>query len=175
MDDSWIAQLLGTDSGARVDEELAAMLAAATGPVDWSTAASGDAELLWEQLRKWVEWFRREFAYDHRVVPPCWYLHPALVSVLSALRDHWACAYDPVNTPVGASEWHRVLIQLEPRLRDWASRTGCTAGAHRPDVLATYPDDTATWKAHVSSDIAAHKAREATGGDDAEPAAGANR
>ncbi len=121
---------------------------------------SSDARQRWHELREWVDWFRAEFAFDHRVVPPCWYRHRALVSVLSALRDHWLAAYDPLNTPIGASDWHRALWQMEQRLREWASRTGCTTGEHRRDVLAEYPDDAEIWEAHVASDIAARAQRE---------------
>jgi hypothetical protein len=148
------------DGADVVDARLEALLAAASGPVNWRSVVSGDAGGRWSELRDWVDWFRLEFAFDHRVVPPCWYRHRALVSVLSALRDHWVSAYDPLNTPVGASDWHRALMHLEVRLREWASRTGCTVGAHRPDVLAQYPDDTETWKAHVAADVAARAEHE---------------
>ena len=149
------------DAAALVDERLEALLAAATGPVNWREVGSDEARERWVALRGWVEWFRLEFGFDHRVVPPCWYRHPALVSVLSALRDHWVCAYDPLNTPIGAADWHRSLMQLEVRLRDWASRTGCTVSEHRPDVAAVYPDDTQAWEAHVDEDVAARAARAA--------------
>jgi hypothetical protein len=100
-----------------------------------------------------VNWFRLEFSYDHRVVPPCWYQHRALVSVLAALHDHWSAAYDSLNGAGGASEWHRALITLEARLRDWAARTGCTADTHRADLIAAYPDDSAAWRRHVLIDV----------------------
>ncbi len=142
------------------DARLQAMLAAAAGPVDWRGVSSADAKAAWAALRAWVEWFRREFVFDHRVVPPCWYRHSALVSVLAALHDHWRSAYDSLNTPAASSDWHRSLLQLEQRLRDWASRTGCTVGTHRPDVVAEYPDDSAEWAAHVAADVAARAQRE---------------
>jgi hypothetical protein len=141
-----------------VDARLNELLAAATGPVNWRTLAPDDAAAAWVALRDWVDWFRIEYGYDHRIVPPCWYRHPAMVSLLSALRDHWTCAYDPLNTPTGASEWHRVLQQLEPRLREWAARTGCSTGSHRPDLHPDYPDDADDWQQHVAADIAARTA-----------------
>ena len=138
-----------------MDARLEALLAAATGPVNWRDLPAEQAETKWTALREWVVWFRREFAFDHRVVAPCWYLHPALVSVLSALRDHWVCCYDPLNSPAGAADWHRSFAQLEPRLREWAARTGCTLGAHRAEVVAEYPNDTAAWQEHVAGDVEA--------------------
>jgi hypothetical protein len=145
---------------ALVDGDLEAVLTAASGPVSWYSVKSTEARQQWSALREWVEWFRLRFAFDHRVVPPCWYRHPALVEVLSALRDHWVCAYGPLNPALGASDWHRALIQLEPRLRDWAARTGCSAGVHRPDVLAGYPDDADAWEQHITADAAARARRE---------------
>ncbi len=163
MDDNWTgAASESPDSGLTPIEgtELEALLAATSGPVSWRGLSSVEAKAAWARLRDWVEWFRQEFGFDHRVVPPCWYRHSALVSVLSALHDHWRSAYEPLATSAASSEWHRGLLPLEQRLRDWASRTGCTVGAHRPDVVAVYPDDKAEWAAHVAADVQARAQRE---------------
>jgi hypothetical protein len=148
---------------ALVDGYVEPMLTAACGPLSWSSVKSTEARQQWSALREWVEWLRLTFAFDHRVVPPCWYRHPALVEVLSALRDHWVCAYAPLNPALGASDWHRALIQLEQRLRDWAARTGCTTSVHRADVLAEYPDDADAWERHIIADVAARARRERFG------------
>jgi hypothetical protein len=103
-------------------------------------------------LREWVEWFKDLYALDHRVVPPCWYLHGALADLLTALRDHHEYAFGELQPANAATEWHRVFRDLEPRLRDWASRTGCTRDQHRPDVSGDWPDDAAAWKRHVDAD-----------------------
>lgn len=157
MDDGWAdaSGYLDDDAAALVDARLEAVLGVSTGPVNWRSLRSGETKAAWAALRGWVVWFRHEFAFDHRVVPPCWYRHSALVSVLSALFDGWRCAYDPLNTPGGASDWHETLIQLETRLRDWASRTGCTVGVHRADVFPVCPNDDEQWAAHVAGDVAA--------------------
>ena len=54
---------------------------------------------------------------------------------------------------------------LEQRLRDWASRTGCTTAEHRTDVVPSYPDDTDQWREHVAADTAAREQHEAAEGD----------
>lgn len=148
------------DSRAAVDAQLEAMLRATSGALNWHAVRSVDAGKQWQALRDWVMWFRLEFGFDHRVVPPCWYRHAALVSVLSALRDHWLYAYDPMNTAVAACDWHRALIVVEQRLRDWAARTGCTTSMHRADTVAAYPDDAIDWAAHVQADVEAREWRE---------------
>lgn len=159
------------DAAAAVDARLEAMLGAASGPLNWRAVNAEDARACWRALREWVDWFRAEFGFDHRVVPPCWYRHSATVNLLSAIRDHWLFAYDPMNTALAASDWHRALIVLEQRLRDWAARTGCTAAAHRPDMLADYPDDTPEWEQHLAADITARQARQhgKRGSEDKEP------
>jgi hypothetical protein len=161
VESDWPAWPSGDDR--EVDGHLDAIFAPASGPLSWNSVKSNEARPHWSALREWVEWFRYTFALDHRVVPPCWYRHPALVEVLSALRDHRVCAYGPTNPALGASDWHRALMQLEPRLRDWAARTGCTTSVHRPDVLAEYPDDADAWEQHITTDVAARVRRERVG------------
>ena len=131
-DDSFLGDApRADDTGAAVDARLAELLSAAGGPLEWRSISAADAPGCWEELRRWVSWFRFEFAYDHRVVPPCWYRHPSLAQVLSALRDQWMVAYDPLSGRDGAAEWHRSLMLLEQRLRDLlpgpGARWGCTA------------------------------------------------
>jgi hypothetical protein len=122
--------------------------------VNWRDLRPTDAETAWLDLRDWVDWFRTRLGLDHRVVPPCWYQHPALIEVLSAVHDHWREAYQRSSPRSAAADWHRALIGLEQRLRDWAARTGCTPTLHRPDVLADYPDDTDAWQRHLAADLA---------------------
>ena len=144
--------------GEETDRALTELLLRTRGPLDWRTLPAHDAVTVWGELRDWVGWLRAEFGFDHRVVPPCWYRHRALVSVLSALHDHWLAAYDPMSSLAGAGEWHRGLIQLEARLREWASRTGCSLGEHREDIATAYPPDHEAWRAHLAGDMAARQA-----------------
>lgn len=123
------------DSTAR-DAAIDAWAQRSSGPVNWRTLPPQQARMVWQELRAWVDWFRIEFSYDHRVVPPCWHQHRALTDLLSALHDHWRSAYDPMSAAASASEWHRALIPLEARLREWAARTGCSPKEHRPDLIA---------------------------------------
>ena len=136
-------------ASAWLTEEL---LGAVGAPTDWRNVPSSDASKVWAELREWVEWFKDRYAFDHRVVPPCWYLHGALVDLLTALRDHHEYSFGELQPATAAAEWHRVLSDLEPRLRDWASRTGCKRDEHRPDVTVTWPVDRERWKAHVAAD-----------------------
>lgn len=158
--DDFAQEAPGWDAAAAVDARLEEILGAASGPLNWRRVSSADAPAKWQDLKDWVDWFRGDFAHDHRVVPPCWYRHMALVHVLSSLRDHWLVAYDEMNNAAAAAEWHRGLIPLEQRLREWASRTGCSVSVHRPDVVAAYPDDAEDFAQHVNVDVAIRRARE---------------
>lgn len=121
-------------------------------PTDWRTIGPADAAQAWDQLREWVTWFKDRYALDHRVVPPCWYLHPALVDLLTALRDHHHHAHSDTALATDALAWQRAFAETEPRLRDWASRTSCPSDQHRDDLTAAWPADTERWDAHVNRD-----------------------
>jgi len=142
-------RLTHVSSSSWSTEEL---LGAIGAPTDWRTVPVDSAAEAWGELREWVEWLKDRYVLDHRVVPPCWYLHGALVDLLTALRDHHEHAFSELQPATAASEWHRVFRDLEPRLRDWASRTGCTRDEHRSDVTAGWPDDDARWRRHVRED-----------------------
>ena len=114
-----VASSTGADTAGLIEDRLDALLGRAAGPVMWDALSPEPAAEQWRTLRAWVSWLRTRFAFDHRVIPPCWYRHDALVELLSALHDHWWPAYEPLNSPTAASKWHRVLAQLEPRLREF--------------------------------------------------------
>jgi hypothetical protein len=137
-----------------------ALLGAIQSPTDWRKIPPAEARPHWQQLREWVEWFKDRYGLDHRVVPPCWYLHGALVDVLTALRDHHQYAFNDLQPATAASDWHRTFRDLEPRIRDWASRTGCNRDEHRSDLAMPGPDDTATWQKHLLDDEHHRRARE---------------
>jgi hypothetical protein len=138
-------------------DSLDALLKSLRGPLDWRAVTAADSDDAWTELRDWVSWLTDRYVLDHRVIPPCWYRHGAVVDVLTALRDHHRCAFDDLQPPTAAGEWHRVFRDLEPRLRDWAARTGCTTTMHRPDVAVTWPDDRDDWAQHLHTERAARR------------------
>jgi hypothetical protein len=129
-------------------------------PVNWRTVNAVRAKREWVGLRDWVGWLCARYALDHHTIPPCWYLHGALVETLTALRDHHRWSYDREAPATAPAEWQRIFRDLEARLRDIASRTGCTRDQHRADVLGVWPEDTARWLEHVDADVADREAKE---------------
>jgi hypothetical protein len=144
---------------SRLDDPIDELIVDIAAPLDWRTVPAEDAEQAWHDLREWVDWFTDRYRLDHRVVPPCWYLHGALVDLLSALRDRHRMDFQAFAPPSGPCEWHALFQTLEPRLRDWAARTGCTRDAHRDDLPLRWPEDSDRWTAHLAADRAEREQR----------------
>jgi hypothetical protein len=84
-------------------------------------------------------------------------LHGVLVDLLIALRDHYEYAFSGLQPGSAATEWQRVFVDPQPRLRDLVSRNGCTRDEHREDVTVVWPGDAARWRP------ACHRRRAAPG------------
>lgn len=104
-----------------------------TFPICWATLTDIETEDALDELEDWVGWALDRYALDRRTVPPCWDQHGALVEELSALRTAWIAAYALTGRPEAPLEWHGQFAVARQRLADWASRTGCRPGEHRPD------------------------------------------
>lgn len=122
---------------------------------DWKGAAEQPEDELSTdrlgELRSWVEWFAATYVLDPRAVPACWFLHESIAELLDALRAYHGYCHDRLASPTGPVDWHRVFRDLEPRLREWVSRTGCTPGAHRPDPVRHVDVDELAWERHTNS------------------------
>ena len=143
------------DAGDEPELSAPQILATLARPTDWRTIPAQLAPALWAELRAWVTWLAARYGLDHHHIPPCWYLHPALVDLLTALRDQHRAAHHHLAQPAAPAAWQATLWQFEPRLRDWVARAGCTRDQHRDDLPITWPDDTTRWQAHVAHDQAA--------------------
>lgn len=115
------------------------------------TLNATDAERLWADLRDWVEWLVERYSLDHRTVPPCWFLHGALVDELTALWGAWQVAYWPMGSAADPANWMQVFANTRARLTDWTARRGCRPDDHRPDKSAPRPIGP-SWDAHLASD-----------------------
>lgn len=101
--------------------------------VAWIGLTDEQIEEELEELSNWVSWAVERYALDRRVVPECWDSHGALIEELSALRTAWVAAYCITGRAEAPLEWHQAFESARQRLADWASRTGCRPGEHRPD------------------------------------------
>lgn len=145
------------DPNAAIDELLNA-----PGPITWRidpadptrTLDVATARVKWAELRVWVDWLVTRYALDHKTVPPCWYLHGALVDELTALWGAWQLAYWPAGSPGDPANWMQMFSNTRIRLSEWAGRRGCRDDDHRPDRTMTHPV-TPSWDEHVASDLEA--------------------
>jgi hypothetical protein len=96
--------------------------------LDPSTTA---AELT--RLTSWADWIINRYNLDHKLIPPCWPEHGALVEELSALRTLWEASYLEDANPSGPLAFHRDLDFALRRLREWTSRLGCSRTEHRAE------------------------------------------
>ena len=115
--------------------------------IRWADLDPQDHANALHTLGGWVQWLVTRYALDHRDTPPCWYRHGALVEELAALRGAWEVAFDPAQTANAPADWHMTFYYARLRLRDWAARTGCKTGEHRPDTTQDWAHnpDTSGW------------------------------
>jgi hypothetical protein len=121
------------------DELLKALDLAGTGLDDpsvicWRDLDQATTEAELEHLTDWVTWIIQRYRLDHKVIPPCWSHHGALVEELSALHTYWQACYLEDASPSDPLGFHRDLDLAQRRLREWTSRLGCSRTAHRPEL-----------------------------------------
>lgn len=104
--------------------------------VCWRDLDKETAQLELERLSPWVDWLGERYCLDHKTIPPCWGKHGALTEELSALRTLWEVCYLGDPSPADPTTFHRELDVALRRLREWASRRGCSRTEHRPEWTA---------------------------------------
>ena len=123
-----------SDQGsARPAPRSAATPNEAKGPVNWSTLSPLQAAEEWVALRHYVDDLRARYPedLDHHAVPAaCWFRHPAVMGVLSAIRDFERVAYDPSSPASGAVDWHRAYRDMVALLRTFTANLRCTNTEH---------------------------------------------
>ncbi len=87
------------------------------------------------QLDDWISWYNDNYpGVEEHVIPPCWFLHSAVVQELVAVFVAWQAAYCGLEEPDDApAYWHeRILHPTIARLsRDKSAGWGNCLGAHR--------------------------------------------
>jgi hypothetical protein len=101
------------------------------GPLHWPSLTRAEAAEALASLEEWVRQLVARFALDVRSVPPCWTRHPALVEILSALRDHERGSYADTAAPTAGIDFIRALHDATHILGETVARAGCTAHEHR--------------------------------------------
>ena len=102
-------------------------------PVCWPALNDDEFRSHSETLTHWLAWLQGRYALDHRVLPPCWAEHGALVEELSALSTAWGVAFAVASGPELPLRWHAEFASARHRLTEWVARSGCRPGEHRAD------------------------------------------
>ncbi len=110
-------------------------------PINWNLLTAEEAETEWLELNAWVNWLRHTYGLGPSVIPPLWHRHPELVWELSALRQHWLCAYDPQQHGSAPLGWHRDLADARIRLRDWVTMSGTRLDRDRSTRQTAWPGE----------------------------------
>jgi hypothetical protein len=111
------------------------------GPVHWPSLTRAEAASRMEELDGWVRSLVARFCIESRTLPPCWGRHPAMVEVLSALRDHERASYADTASPTSAMDWLRALRDAQLLLADVAARTQCSIHEHRDQAIPPWAAD----------------------------------
>lgn len=148
--DTWLNQEVtgrgqkdGTAAGSPLpylDPEVEAALAA-EGPPEWLGTRWREIEPgqqwdAWNGLRRWVDWFIREYRLTTSDVPPCWYRHPDLTAELyAAMCMEYKVFEEQAPGLAPMMMWHPNVAQLRSRLKEMTHEAGCVqAGGHKEPV-----------------------------------------
>ena len=123
-----------------LDPEVEAALAA-EGPPEWLGTRWREIESdqqwdAWNGLRRWVDWFIREYRLTTSDVPPCWYRHPDLTAELyAAMCMEYKVWEEAAPGLAPMMMWHPNLAQMRMRLKEMTHEAGCVqAGEHKEPV-----------------------------------------
>ncbi|MFC4372350.1 hypothetical protein [Citricoccus nitrophenolicus] len=149
-DDTWLNQEIPgpeqTDGEAAasplpyLDPEVEAALAAAGPPewlgTRWREIEPGQQWDAWNGLRRWVDWFIREYRLTTSDVPACWYRHPDLTAELyAAMCMEYKVFEEQAPGLAPMMMWHPNVAQLRTRLKEMTHEAGCVqAGGHKEPV-----------------------------------------
>jgi hypothetical protein len=127
----------------------------AANPVRWSELDPAETEQTLVELAEWVCWLAERYQLDGREVPACWWRHGAVVEELTGLWGSWQVAYDDGQSAAAMAYCHLVLNDTRSRLRQWWSRTGCTAPEHRGGAAQPWldVDNDQWWERFVAGDV----------------------
>lgn len=129
------------------DDPLDRALTQLRGPVHWPSLTRAEAASRMDELEEWVRSLAIRFPIEPRTLPPCWGRHPAMVEVLSALRDHERASYADTASPTSAMDWLRALRDAQLLLADTAARTQCSIHEHRDQAIPPWATDRPAAKA----------------------------
>lgn len=137
-------------------------------PWNWSAMTRTEAKAMWARLDEFVRFLNGRYAWvETHTIPPCWFLHGAIVEELTTLWWSRWLAFNFRPDPSQAQSWHDYSLPgFLSRLAFWLGDAGmlgrCRAGEHKPRFgSALKPSDIAAWADRfdqaVGADIATRR------------------
>jgi hypothetical protein len=100
-------------------------------PVDWWKLDAGERAETLQALAEFTAQLARMYGLRESILPPCWYLHPAIIQELLALLQYRnQQQYLPVSPPGAAIDFHIQLAACLSRVRSWVLQTQCNQREH---------------------------------------------
>lgn len=146
------------DAATRAIVAASLVLSERAVPFEWADIPSSTAPELWVRLATWVDAIRVRYAVDAASIPPCWFLHGALVEELTALWLAHRDAYAPAAAATAPLTWQDLFGRSRDRMK---AAHMCKNSEHRV-LPAPVPTDSAALDAHITSDRDARLEREIT-------------
>ncbi|UTX53306.1 hypothetical protein [Leucobacter aridicollis] len=108
-------------------------------PIDWWKLDDEERAETLEVLGEWVPTLMLRYGLRDSVVPPCWYLHEALVQELLALFQYRnQQQVQPTAPPSAMLDFHYQFDLAIRRLTNWTTSTGCNSAEHHDTTPAVW-------------------------------------
>ncbi|GAA1573173.1 hypothetical protein [Leucobacter aridicollis] len=108
-------------------------------PINWWKLDDEESAETLEVLGEWVPELVRRYGLRDSVVPPCWFLHEALVQELLALFQYRnQQQVEPTAPPSAMLDFHYQFDLAIRRLTSWTTSTGCNSAEHHDTTPAVW-------------------------------------
>lgn len=108
-------------------------------PINWWRLDDEERAETLEVLSEWVPELVRRYGLRDSVVPPCWFLHEALVQELLALFQYRnQQQVEPTAPPSAMLDFHYQFDLAIRRLANWTTSTGCNSAEHHDTTPAVW-------------------------------------
>lgn len=108
-------------------------------PVDWWRLDDAERGETLAVVAEFTGELARMYGLREAVLPPCWYLHSAIIQELLALFQYRnQQQYLPISPPGAAIDFHIQLSACLTRLRSWVLQSQCNQREHNASEFSVW-------------------------------------
>lgn len=108
-------------------------------PIDWWVLDRVERAETLRLLGEFVPELVSRFAFSDAVVPPCWYMHEALIQELLGLFQlRQQAQFLESATATTPNDFHVQLNMWVSRMRGWVTQSGCNTAQHYNSALPAW-------------------------------------